>query len=137
MKAIFPVYEKMCSNTMLLKVVDGGTTNANESFHSYVWSLCSKTQFHSSQYVRNATSLASVLYNDGYQLSIVKLFEQCGITSPIPACRRMLKLLDHQRQKEQSFKTPNARQQQRQKRLLLEQRLNNEETYKYVRGAFD
>ena len=67
-----------------------------------------------------------------YQLSIVKLLEQCGITNAIPACRRMLNLMDHQRQKEQSLKTPNARQQQRQKRLLLEQRLNDEETYKYV-----
>jgi hypothetical protein len=137
MKAILPVYEKMCSDTMLSKVVDGGTTNSNESFHSYIWSLCPKTQFHSGQYVRTAASLACILYNDGYLLSIVKILEQCGITSAILACRRMLKLTDNERQKEQSYKTPDARQKQRQRRLLIEQHLNDEEIYNYARGAFD
>jgi hypothetical protein len=136
MKAILPVYEKMCSDSMLSKVVDGGTTNSNESFHSYIWSLCPKTQFHSDQYVRTATSLACILYNDDY-LSIVKILEQCGITSAIPACHRMLKLTDNQRQKEQSFKTADARQKQRQGQLLIEQHLNDEEIYNYARRAFD
>jgi hypothetical protein len=91
MKAILPVYEKMCSDAVLSKVVDGGTTNPNESYHSYIWSLCPKTQFHSGQYVRDAASLAAILYNDGYLLSIVKLLEQCGIRSTVSACLRMLR----------------------------------------------
>ncbi len=82
--------------------------------------MCSKTQFHSGQYVSTATSLVCILYNDDYLLSIVKILEQCGITSAIPACRRMLKLMDNQRQKEQSFKTLDVRQKQRQGRLLIE-----------------
>jgi hypothetical protein len=137
MKVILPVYEKMCSDATLSKVVDGGTTNPNESYHSYIWSLCPKTQFHSGQYVRDAASLAAALYNDGYELTIVKLLEQCGIRGDISACRRMLNLMDNQRLKEQSFETASTRQKQRQKRLLIEQRLNQEETYVYASGAFD
>jgi hypothetical protein len=99
--------------------------------------LCPKTQFHSGQYVRDAASLAATLYNDGYELTIVKLLEQCGIRGAISACRRMLQLMDEQRIKEQSFKTAATKQQRRQKRLLIEQRLNQAERYAYVSGAFD
>jgi hypothetical protein len=137
MNAIRPVYEKMCSEEVLTKVVDGGTTNCNESYHSYIWSLCPKTQFHSAQYVRDAAALAAAFYNDGYLASIIQLLEQCGVHSPTPACRRMLTIMDRQRVKEQSIKTATTRQQQRQGRLLAEQRLNNEEKYIYERGAFD
>src|SRR5438132_3064830 len=113
MNAIRAVYEKMCSDEMLSKVVDGGTTNPNESYHSYIWSLCPKTQFHSAKYVRDAASLAAILYNDGYQLSITKLLRQCGVLSTIPACVRLLKLTDNQRVKEHRFKTKAAQQNKR------------------------
>lgn len=137
MKAILPVYEKMCSDATLSKVVDGGTTNCNESFHSYIWSLCPKTQFHSARYVRNAASLATVLFNDGYCLSIDKLMKACGIRSDTSACFQMSTYMDRRRIKEQTIKTAAARQQRRQKRLITDQRLDDQEKYPYARGAFD
>jgi hypothetical protein len=137
MNAIRPVYEKMCSDEVLSKVVDGGTTNPNESYHSYIWSLCPKTQFHSAKYVRCAASLAAILYNDGYQLSIMKLLQRCGVQSSTPACVRMLKLIDHQRIKEHKFKPKAAKQKKRRQRILTEQRLNQQEKYNYASGAFD
>lgn len=137
MNAIRPVYEKMCSDEVLSKVVDGGTTNPNESYHSYIWSLCPKTQFHSGKYVHDAASLAAIFYNDGHQISITKLLKQCGIRSVTPACIRMLKWIDNQRVKEQTFKSKATRQQKRHRRLLIEQRLNKQEKYSYASGAFD
>jgi hypothetical protein len=137
MNAIRPVYEKMCSDEVLSKVVDGGTTNPNESYHSYIWSLCPKTQFHSAQYVRNAASLAAILYNDGYQLSILKLLRQCGVQSTTPACVRMLEFIDNQRVKEHKFKTKTTRQKERRQRILTEQRINQQEKYNYQSGAYD
>ncbi|CAF0794947.1 unnamed protein product [Adineta steineri] len=137
MNVIRPVYEKMCSDETLSKVVDGGTTNPNESYHSYIWSLCPKTQFHSAKYVRDAASLAAILYNDGYQLSFTKLLQQCGVQSAIPACVRMLQLIDNQRLKEYKLKTKATRQKARQRRILTEQRLNQKEKYTYTTGAFD
>lgn len=137
MKAIRPAYEKMCSDETLSKVVGGGTTNPNESFHNCIWSLCSKTQFHSAKYVRTATSLAAILYNDGYQLSIMDLLDQCGIRSKIPACVRMTKLLDNQRVKEEKPKKKSTKQKARQRRLLIEQHLNQQELYQYQPGGFD
>lgn len=137
MTAITPVYEKMCSEDMLSKVVDGGTTNPNESFHSYVWSFCSKTQFHSAKYVRSAAALATILYNDGYELSITKLLQQCGVLHETPACVRMLKLMDNQRVKEHKLRTKEGRQKKRQQQIVTEQRLNQKEKYNYIPGAFD
>jgi len=122
---------------MLSKVVDGGRTNPNESYHSYIWSLCPKAQFHSAKYVRDAASLAAILYNDGYQLSITKLLRQCGVSSTTPACVRMLKLMDNQRVKEHKFKTKTTKQKKRLGRILTEQRLNQQEKYNYAAGAFD
>jgi hypothetical protein len=137
MNAIRPVYEKMCSDDMLSKVIDGGTTNPNESYHSYIWSLCPKTQFHSAEYVRGATCLAAILYNDGYQLSIMQLLRQCGVQNTMPACVRMLKLIDNQRLKEHKFKTKATQQKTRRRRILTEQCLNQQEKYNYESGAFD
>ncbi|CAF1490025.1 unnamed protein product [Adineta steineri] len=137
MKAIRPVYEKMCSDETLSKVVGGGTTNPNESFHNCIWSLCPKTQFHSAKYVRTATSLAAILYNDGYQLSIMELLYQCGVRSKTPACVRMTKLLDNQRIKEHKPKKKSTKQKARQRRLLTEQHLNQQELYQYQPGGFD
>ncbi|CAF1360067.1 unnamed protein product [Rotaria sordida] len=76
--------------------MDEGTTSLNKSYHSYVWSLCPKTQFHSAQYVRNAASLGAILYNDDYLLQIVKLLGKCGICNAISACLRMLNLMNSQ-----------------------------------------
>ncbi|CAF1489991.1 unnamed protein product [Adineta steineri] len=137
MKAIRPVYEKMCSDDTLSKVVDGGTTNPNESYHSCIWSLCPKTQFHSAKYVQDAASLAALIYNDGYQLSIMELLEKCGIKSKTPACVRMTKLLDNQRIKENKVKNKSTKQKARQQRILTEQSLNKKEKYNYARGGFD
>ena len=137
MNAIRPVYEKMCSDEVLSKVVDGGTTNPNESYHSYIWSLCHKTQFHSAKYVCSAASLAAILYNDGYQLSITKLLPKCGVQSTTPASQRMLKLMDNQRLKEQKLKNKATQRKIRHERKLNEQHLDRQEKYKYAPGAFD
>ncbi|CAF3560275.1 unnamed protein product, partial [Rotaria sp. Silwood2] len=103
----------------------------------YIWSLCPKTQFHSAKYVHDAASLAAILYNDGYQLSITKLLRQCGVLSTTPACVRMLKLTDNQRVKEHKFKTKATQQKKRHRQILTEQRLNQQEKYNYASGAFD
>jgi hypothetical protein len=99
--------------------------------------LCPKTQFHSAKYVRDAASLAAILYNDGYQLSITKLLQQCGVLSTTPACVRMLKLIDNQRVKEHKFKRKATRQKKRRQRILTEQNLNQQEKYDYQSGAYD
>ncbi len=130
---ICPVYEKICSDETLSKVVDGRTINPNESYHNYIWSLCLKTQFHPAKYVRDA----AILYNGGYQLSITKLLQQCGVPSTTPACVRMLKLIDNQRVKEHKFTTKTAQQKERHQRILTEQRLNRQEKYNYTPGALD
>ncbi|CAF1228052.1 unnamed protein product [Rotaria sordida] len=127
----------MCSDEVLSKVVDERTTNPNESYHSYIWSLCPKTQFHSAKYVRCAASLAAILYNDGYQLSIIKLLRQCDVQSTTPACIRMLKLIDNQWLKEHKIKTKATQQNRRRQRILTEQRLNQQENYNYASEAFD
>ena len=135
--ALLPVYEKMCSEETLQKVVDGGTTNTNESFHNQIWSLCPKTQFHSAQYVKTSVALAACFYNEGYSWTITKLLAVCGIGRPKAACLRVFHLVDAQRQKEEQKKKPETRQQQRQIRLRQDTSLNSQEKYPYSSGAFD
>lgn len=135
--ALYPVYEKMCSDEMLQKVVDGGTTNTNESFHNQIWALCPKTQFHSAQYVKTSVALAACFYNDGYLYTVTNLFTSCGIDHPKPACTRVFHLVDVQRQKEEQKKKPEIRKQQRQTQLRHNTTLNSQEKYPYSSGAFD
>lgn len=135
--ALLPVYEKMCSEEMLQKVVDGGTTNTNESFHNQIWSLCPKTQFHSAQYVKTSVALAACFYNEGYLWTMSNLLTFCGIDRPKPACLRVFQSVDVQRQKEEHKKKPEMRQQQRQIRLRQDISLNSQEKYPYLSGGFD
>ena len=70
---IKPVFEELCSQTSLARVVGGGSQNANEAFHSLLWTMFPKHRFCSSTILRIALGLSTIIYNDGYE-SLEKLF---------------------------------------------------------------
>ena len=39
-------YEDLCGDESLCQVLNGGTTNPNESFHEILWPLCSKNKYY-------------------------------------------------------------------------------------------
>ncbi|CAF3403108.1 unnamed protein product, partial [Rotaria socialis] len=50
-----------------------GSQNANEAFHSLLWTTAPKQRFCSSTILRAALALSTIIYNDGYD-SLEKLF---------------------------------------------------------------
>ncbi|CAF1331416.1 unnamed protein product [Rotaria sordida] len=70
---IKPVFHELCSKTSLARVIDGGSQNANEAFHSLLWTMVPKHRFCSSTILRTALGLSTIIYNDGYD-SLDKLF---------------------------------------------------------------
>ncbi|CAF3854019.1 unnamed protein product, partial [Rotaria magnacalcarata] len=70
---IKPAFLELCSKTSLARVVGGGSQNANEAFHSLLWTMVPKHRFCSSTILRTALGLSTIIYNDGYS-SLDKLF---------------------------------------------------------------
>ena len=64
---IKPVFNELCSYSSLERVVGAGSQNANESFHSLVWTMAPKHRYCSSTILRLALGLSTIVYNDGYQ----------------------------------------------------------------------
>ncbi|CAF1959104.1 unnamed protein product [Rotaria magnacalcarata] len=62
-----PVFEELCSKTSLARVLGGGSQNANESFHSLLWTMVPKHRFCSSTVLRIGLGLSTILFNDGYE----------------------------------------------------------------------
>ena len=63
---IKPVFDELCSQTSLARVVGGGSQNANEAFHSLLWTMVPKNRFCSSIILRIGLGLSTIIYNDGY-----------------------------------------------------------------------
>jgi hypothetical protein len=70
---IKPVFEKLCSHTSLARVVGGGSQNANEAYHSLLWTMVPKHRYCSSTTLRIGLGLSAIIYNEGYQ-ALNKLF---------------------------------------------------------------
>ena len=77
--AIKPAYDELCRDDSLRQVLQGGITNANESFHRIIWPMCSKNKFHTRKRVANATHLAVIIYNDGF-IGLIPIYKSFGIT---------------------------------------------------------
>ena len=62
-----PVFEELCSKTSLARVLGGGSQNANESFHSLLWTMVPKHRFCSSTILRIGLGLSTIIFNDGFE----------------------------------------------------------------------
>lgn len=76
--AIKPVFDNLCSRESLARVVNGGSQNPNEGFHSLVWLMSPKHKASSGTTFQIACSIATTIFNDGYY----GLGESIQITSP-------------------------------------------------------
>ena len=67
------IFDKLCSRENLKRVVGGDSQNANEAFHSLLWTMVPKHRYWSSTILRIALGLSTIIYNGGY-LSLNNLF---------------------------------------------------------------
>jgi hypothetical protein len=66
MKKIKPGFDSLCSKQSLLRVLNGSTQNANETFHSLIWMMSPKHKASSEVTFNIACYLAVLIFNDGY-----------------------------------------------------------------------
>jgi hypothetical protein len=66
MNKIKPVFDSICSKKSLVRVVNGSTQNANEGFHSLIWTMSPKHKASSEVTFNIACCLAVLIFNDGY-----------------------------------------------------------------------
>ena len=137
--AIKPAYDELCSEESLRRTLNGGTTNANESFHRMLWNLCSKKKFHIRARIRAAANLATVLYNDGY-IGLMAIYRSLEV-SPNDAVRKVLVKIDNERIKEDQSVDPVLRLDRRRKnrlaKLTTEAKLVRKDPHKYGPGIAD
>ncbi|CAF1283914.1 unnamed protein product [Rotaria sordida] len=70
---IKPVFEELCSHTSLARVVGGGSQNANEAYHSLLWTMVPKHRYCSSTTLRTGLGLSTIIFNEGYE-ALNKIF---------------------------------------------------------------
>ena len=137
--AIKPAYDELCCNDSLRQVLNGGTTNGNESFHRIIWSFCSKKRYHVRKRVEASTNLAVIVYNEGY-IGLIPIYKSLGIAVNA-ALLKMLKRIDHERVKEDQSFDPLLRVHQRRKnrleRIQKEANLVQQDPHKYGAGIAD
>lgn len=94
MKAIRPVFDELahgeifeklninlaffCSGDTLQKVINGGSQNANESFHSVLWNLAPKNQYATGVIIDLCIAIAVLSYNEGHQSLLPVIAELTG-----------------------------------------------------------
>ncbi|CAF1517432.1 unnamed protein product [Rotaria sordida] len=71
---IKPVFDELCTQNSLARVIGGGSQNTNESFHSLLWTIVPKNHYCSSIKLRIGLGLSTIIYNDGYE-SLNKLLK--------------------------------------------------------------
>lgn len=137
--AIKPAYNDLCRNESLCQVLNSGTTNANESLHRIIWSLCSKKRYHTRKRIENGTNLAVIIYNEGY-IGLIPIYKSLGITIN-SALLKMLRRIDHERVKEDKAFDPLLRLERRRRnrfdRLQKEAELIQNDPHKYGAGIAD
>lgn len=137
--AIKPAYDYLCSDDSLQQVLNGGTTNGNESFHRVIWNLCNKKRFHTRMRINIAANLATIIYNDGY-IGILSIYKLLGI-SPNTVIKKMMMKIDHERIMEDQSLDPITRLERRRKnrlkKLHTEAELIRDDPYKYGPGIAD
>jgi hypothetical protein len=137
--AIKPAYEDLCRDESLRQVLRGGTTNANESFHRIIWSMCSKKRYHTQKQIINAVNLSVIIYNDGF-IGLIPIYQSLGITVNV-AMIGMLKKIDRERIKNDKSFDPVLRVEQRRRnrfeRLRSDAQLTRADPHKYGAGIAD
>ena len=73
-----PILDKFKDEKLLKRFLKGFNQNAAERFNDVLWHMCPKSKFVGSVPFNVCTSLAVVLYNDGY-MQLDSLFDKLGI----------------------------------------------------------
>lgn len=77
---MIPVFQRLASNELLDRCLEGRTQNDNEALHSLIWSKCPKEVFVTKRRVTIAVCEAISEYNFGNSLTICDRHKQLGLS---------------------------------------------------------
>lgn len=77
---VLPLYERLSTDDLLNRCSSGQTNNANESLHGVIWSKCPKTILTAKRKVEALVAEGVCTYNEGYLLTMTKLYTKAGIS---------------------------------------------------------
>ena len=135
---IKPIFDKLKDEKLLKRCLKGFNQNAAESFNNVLWNMCPKSNFVGSVPLKVCTSLAVVLYNDGY-MKLDSLFDKLGITcglNTLKEFQRRDRIRIYKCEYKSSAKQRKIRQAKRKKRLEEEDRNKESEGILYEYGGF-
>jgi len=135
---IKPIFDRLSTEDLLKRCVDGYTQNAAESFNNLLWHFAPKSTFLGQLPMGIACNIAVCVYNDGYQ-SLMTLFEKVGVNIGAFA-KAVLRERDTNRiylaKRNNEDMQKKIRQAHRKRRLALEDKKIEEEGTVYESGAF-
>ncbi|CAF1387609.1 unnamed protein product [Didymodactylos carnosus] len=94
--------QRCCSTIPLIcslaRVVGGGSQNANEAYHSLLWTMVPKHRYCSSTTLRIGLGLSTIIYNEGYEV-LNKIFKSIFLSVGyyFTECLRRLDVLRNSR----------------------------------------
>lgn len=77
---MLPVFQRLASDDLLERCLEGRTQNGNESLHSAIWSKCPKDKFVTKNRITIAVCDAVTEYNFGHSYTISKRQEKLGLS---------------------------------------------------------
>ena len=113
MDELNPIFERLSSNELLSRCLEGLTQNQNESVNGMLWSKCSKNKFCGVRQVRTAVCETIGVFNTG-AASNAGMFDKCGI-HPGASLMQVLRKEDSVRVQDTARKVSIKYRQQRQK----------------------
>ncbi|CAF1057607.1 unnamed protein product [Didymodactylos carnosus] len=95
---IRPVFDELCSQTSLTRIVGDGSQNANEAYHSLLWTMVPKHRYCSSTTLRIGLGLSTIIYNEEYE-ALNKIFKSIflSVGCYFTECLRRLDVLRNSR----------------------------------------
>jgi hypothetical protein len=135
---VIGIYERMSDDNLLLRMIAGGTQNANESFNSLIWLYTPKTSWFGYTRVLSAVQSAVIRFNTGASAMTQKL--RCLGIQATEAQMACSIVADNVRIKKAEIKSDKKEQDRRRMRQQANQRataqLEDEEGLQYGVGEF-
>ena len=135
---IKPIFDKLKHDKLLKRCIKGYNQNAAESFNNVLWNMCPKANFVGSVPLKVCTSLAVILYNDGY-MKLDRLLEKLGIkcgVNTLKEFKRRDRIRIYKSEYKSSEKQKKIRQAKRKRRLEEEDKNEESEGILYEYGGF-
>ena len=105
---LIPVYRRMSEESLLKRMMHGGTQNTNECLNGMIWARCPKTTFMGLRRVQSAVARAVCVFNEG-ATEVISVMGIQGIEIATPSLKILAKKDDDRIKSANAVRTDEAR----------------------------